>query len=151
MPLTAKGEKIKSAMVAEYGAEKGEQVFYASKNAGKISGVDEMNGGVEGLKSYGDSESCDDSHHHEFKGKTGPEIEDRKHEDSGMGLVQNKEEPHAAAAEYPKPMDAGPAIMKNHEFPNDPFGDSNPDGGFDYKRVWSASEMKDSPFAIYKE
>lgn len=41
MPLTAKGEKILSAMEREYGgAKKGEQVFYASKNAGKISGVD---------------------------------------------------------------------------------------------------------------
>ena len=40
MPLTTKGEKIMSAMKKEYGKEKGEQVFYASKNAGKISGVD---------------------------------------------------------------------------------------------------------------
>ena len=40
MPLTAKGEKIMSAMKAEYGDKKGEEVFYASKNAGKISGVE---------------------------------------------------------------------------------------------------------------
>jgi hypothetical protein len=40
MPLTEKGEKILDAMEKEYGKEKGEQVFYASKNAGKISGVD---------------------------------------------------------------------------------------------------------------
>ena len=40
MPLTAKGEKIKAAMEQEYGSEKGEQVFYASRNAGTISGVD---------------------------------------------------------------------------------------------------------------
>lgn len=40
MPLTAKGNEIMGAMRKEYGAEKGEQVFYASKNAGKISGVD---------------------------------------------------------------------------------------------------------------
>jgi hypothetical protein len=40
MPLTAKGEKIKGAMEREYGAGKGEKVFYASRNAGKISGVD---------------------------------------------------------------------------------------------------------------
>ena len=40
MPLTEKGSKIKSAMESEYGKEKGERVFYASKNAGKISGVD---------------------------------------------------------------------------------------------------------------
>lgn len=40
MPLTKKGKKIKSAMTEEYGAEKGERVFYASRNAGKIKGVD---------------------------------------------------------------------------------------------------------------
>ena len=41
MPLTEKGEKIKSAMTEEYGPEKGEEVFYASKNKGTISGVDQ--------------------------------------------------------------------------------------------------------------
>jgi hypothetical protein len=40
MPLTVKGNKIKSAMTKEYGAKRGEQVFYASRNAGKIKGVD---------------------------------------------------------------------------------------------------------------
>ncbi len=40
MPLSEKGEKIKSAMVSQYGKKKGEEVFYASKNKGKISGVD---------------------------------------------------------------------------------------------------------------
>jgi len=42
MPLTAKGEEIKSAMSKQYGAKKGEEVFYASKNKGTISGVDSM-------------------------------------------------------------------------------------------------------------
>jgi|SRR5580765_4298807 len=41
MPLTSKGEEIKGAMQSEYGAKKGEQVFYASKNAGTIKGVDD--------------------------------------------------------------------------------------------------------------
>lgn len=40
MPLTEKGQKIKENMKEEYGSEKGEKVFYASKNAGKITGVD---------------------------------------------------------------------------------------------------------------
>ena len=40
MPLTSKGETIKAAMEKEYGKEKGEQVLYASKNAGTISGID---------------------------------------------------------------------------------------------------------------
>ena len=40
MPLTAKGAKVKSAMQEQYGEEKGEEVFYASKNKGTITGVD---------------------------------------------------------------------------------------------------------------
>jgi len=39
MPLTKKGAKIKRAMKKEYGAEKGEKVFYASENKGTIKGV----------------------------------------------------------------------------------------------------------------
>ena len=40
MPLSTKGKKIMRAMKKEYGSKKGEQVFYASKNKGRISGVD---------------------------------------------------------------------------------------------------------------
>ena len=40
MPLTAKGRKIRKSMGKTYGPEKAKQVFYASKNAGKITGVD---------------------------------------------------------------------------------------------------------------
>lgn len=40
MPLTKKGSKIMGAMTKEYGAKKGKQVFYASRNKGKITGVD---------------------------------------------------------------------------------------------------------------
>lgn len=39
MPLTDKGEKIKAAMRKQYGAKKGEKVFYASENKGTIKGV----------------------------------------------------------------------------------------------------------------
>ena len=39
MPLTKKGKKIKRAMKKTYGEEKGEQVFYASQNKGKIKGT----------------------------------------------------------------------------------------------------------------
>ena len=39
MPLTRKGKKIKAAMKREYGAEKGERVFYASEAKGSIKGV----------------------------------------------------------------------------------------------------------------
>ena len=39
MPLTDKGKKIMKAMKKEYGKDKGERVFYASENKGKIKGV----------------------------------------------------------------------------------------------------------------
>lgn len=39
MPLTKKGKKIKKAMQEQYGSERGEKVFYASQNAGKIKGT----------------------------------------------------------------------------------------------------------------
>ena len=39
MPLTAKGKKIMKAMEKEYGSKKGEEVFYASMNKGRIKGV----------------------------------------------------------------------------------------------------------------
>ena len=34
MPLTKTGEEVKVAMKKQYGAKKGEQVFYASENKG---------------------------------------------------------------------------------------------------------------------
>lgn len=38
--MTAKGKKIKRAMKRQYGADKGEQVFHASRNKGTITGVE---------------------------------------------------------------------------------------------------------------
>jgi hypothetical protein len=40
MPLNDKGRKIMSSMRKSYGAKKGRKVFYASRNAGKIKGVE---------------------------------------------------------------------------------------------------------------
>jgi hypothetical protein len=41
MPLTKKGAKVMSSMKKTYGSsKKAKQVFYASRNAGKITGVD---------------------------------------------------------------------------------------------------------------
>jgi hypothetical protein len=40
MPLTSKGREIMANMLKEYGSKKGKQVFYASRNAGKIKEVD---------------------------------------------------------------------------------------------------------------
>jgi len=39
MPLTKKGKKILASMKKQYGSEKGEEVFYASINKGKIKGA----------------------------------------------------------------------------------------------------------------
>lgn len=41
-PLTAKGEEIMKSMKQEYGEKKGESVFYASRNSGTITGVDDL-------------------------------------------------------------------------------------------------------------
>jgi len=40
MPLTEKGRKIKAEMKDQYGPEKGEEVFHASRNKGTIEGVE---------------------------------------------------------------------------------------------------------------
>lgn len=40
MPLTEKGRKILASMRKQYGAEKGERIFYATRNKGKIKGVE---------------------------------------------------------------------------------------------------------------
>jgi hypothetical protein len=40
MPLTTKGKKIMSSMKRTYGGKRGEQVFYATANAGKLKGVE---------------------------------------------------------------------------------------------------------------
>lgn len=40
MPLNKKGSTIMRAMKKRYGAKKAKNVFYASKNKGKIKGVD---------------------------------------------------------------------------------------------------------------
>lgn len=39
-PLTEKGKKVMANLKSEYGSKKGEQVFYAMKNKGKLTKVD---------------------------------------------------------------------------------------------------------------
>lgn len=56
MPLTAKGSKIKSAMEAEYGKEKGKSVFYASQNKGTIKGTHNPSGGANNRRVQKDME-----------------------------------------------------------------------------------------------
>ena len=40
MPINKKGREIMAAMKKEYGDKEGENVFYASKNKGTITGVE---------------------------------------------------------------------------------------------------------------
>lgn len=44
MPLTAKGKKIKTAMEKQYGKKRGESVFYASINKGKVKDAEKKSG-----------------------------------------------------------------------------------------------------------
>ena len=39
MPLNKKGKKIKTSMTKRYGKKKGEDIFYAMENSGKLKGV----------------------------------------------------------------------------------------------------------------
>ena len=39
MPLNKKGKKIKTSMTKRYGKKKGEAIFYAMENSGKLKGV----------------------------------------------------------------------------------------------------------------
>ena len=39
MPLNKKGKKIKTSMTKRYGKKKGEVIFYAMENSGKLKGV----------------------------------------------------------------------------------------------------------------
>jgi len=57
MPLTEKGERILKEMRQEYGPTKGREVFYAAKNKGTITGVEEKSDGNEQSKSSGKSRS----------------------------------------------------------------------------------------------
>ena len=63
MPLTEKGQSILKSMEKTYGPEKAEQVLYASKNAGTITGIDEgermqFTGGLQ--KDFADPKDCAD-------------------------------------------------------------------------------------------
>jgi hypothetical protein len=73
MPLTEKGEKILASMKKQYGPEKGEQVFYASKNAGKLSGVDDsLNPGWKVDIAFPNEKSDDNQHLGFTKGEAAP-------------------------------------------------------------------------------
>ena len=66
MPLTRKGKDIMQSMQRTYGGKKGEQVFYATANAGKIKGVEE----TEELKKGGRVRKTRKSSKSKTKGKS---------------------------------------------------------------------------------
>ena len=66
MPLTKKGKDIMQSMKRTYGGKKGEQVFYATANAGKIKGVEE----TEELKKGGRVRKTRKSSKSKAKGKS---------------------------------------------------------------------------------
>ena len=58
MPLNKKGKKIKKAMTKQYGKKKGEKVFYAMENSGKLKKVVKARGGMDASQSdFGGSKS----------------------------------------------------------------------------------------------
>tara|TARA_R100001086_G_scaffold247781_1_gene183009 strand:+ start:534 stop:1421 length:888 start_codon:yes stop_codon:yes gene_type:complete len=66
MPLTAKGEKLKAKFKEQYGNKKGESVFYAMENSGKLKKVIKARGGSAALaaaarerEGYGKSSRAD--------------------------------------------------------------------------------------------
>jgi hypothetical protein len=61
MPLTSKGNKILAHMKEQYGPEKGESVFYASRNKGTITGVDSDTVPAHPIHGYMDAVSRGDS------------------------------------------------------------------------------------------
>jgi hypothetical protein len=46
MPLNKKGKKVMEKMKEEYGKKKGESVFYAMENSGKLKGVKKAKKGM---------------------------------------------------------------------------------------------------------
>lgn len=89
MPLTDKGAEIKGAMQEHYGDKKGEQVFYASKNAGKITGVDEEGRDPEGKFASGGGEGG---------GEKKPERKEGGKEIDPTDLIESTAGPALAAA-----------------------------------------------------
>ena len=50
MPLTKKGEEIKSALVKEYGEKKGTSILYAGKNSGKFTGINDADAYLDSVR-----------------------------------------------------------------------------------------------------
>jgi hypothetical protein len=110
MPLTEKGQKILTSMKKQYGPEKGEQVFYASKNAGKLTGVD------------------DDDRVPLEEGKSKETV--KKNVGKLMGDGHNREAAVGIALRKAKSDDTKPGWKLDIEFPNEKKSDDNQHLGF---------------------
>ena len=56
MPLTAKGEEIRTALEKEYGTQRGTQILYAGKNKGTFSVIDSVGTYLDAVR-RGDAEA----------------------------------------------------------------------------------------------
>ena len=62
MPLTAKGKKLKAKFRDQYGKKKGDSVFYAMQNSGKLKKVIKAKGGMDASQSdFGGGTSTGDN------------------------------------------------------------------------------------------
>ena len=109
MPLTEKGEKIMRAMKEKYGPERGEEVFHASKNAGKISGVDR----------------ADDNQHMGFTEGTSKKVEKFVTECDNLAsrldaFEKRKQQPQPAKPLKPKSKDN---MQPSNPHPKEPGGE----------------------------
>ena len=50
MPLTEKGKKLKAKFRGQYGKKKGDSIFYAMENSGKLKGILKAKGGADASK-----------------------------------------------------------------------------------------------------
>lgn len=101
MPLTAKGEKIENAMKKKYGSKEGESVFYASKNAATISGIDSL---IDGAAVLGERLAKVDAE--EPKKEENTEAEDKK-----VALAKFERELGRAMGKAMKDLDANDKEM----------------------------------------
>jgi hypothetical protein len=97
VPLTSKGQEIMANMKKQYGEKKGEQVFYASKNAGKITGVD-ASGYEEGEGGVG-AESWQGSRKH----SSGYRISTGESADQYSTMVTGVADPHGGVRDMRLP------------------------------------------------
>lgn len=110
MPLTSKGEEIRGAMQEEYGAKRGEEVFYASRNVGTITGVDAMAEKEDQPKYNAEAVQKEINKDPRIKGKEAKAIH---------GLLRGRDdlpEAHMGGSALPPAVTAGEVAAANRKF-----------------------------------